>query len=136
MSEELVGKRVRIKPGKICSRSDIVTPQETKILEISNPRITPKVKYKVNVKVEFDSSKIWTTWLYRDQFEVIEDEEENQLLCEMEDGNKVYFAYDRCDYVQLEKYQRSMVTDELEDEPITVEIYPKEFLIKALDEVE
>jgi len=58
---------------------------------------------------------------------------EDRLLYEMEDGNKRYFIFDRNEYVQVEKYRRSMVTDELEDDPISIELYPKELFIKAIE---
>ena len=56
----------------------------------------------------------------------------SRKLAVMEDGNKKYFVFDRNEYVQIEKYRRSMVTDELEDDPISIEIYPKEVLWEAL----
>lgn len=73
MSEDLVGEFVRIKPEKIDSRSDIVTPQKTQIIEVSAGSSFSKPKYKVNVEVAFESDSLWTTWLYRDQFEIIEE---------------------------------------------------------------
>ena len=57
----------------------------------------------------------------------------SRKLAEMEDGNKKYFVFDRNEYVQIEKYRRSMVTDKLESDPITIELYPKELLSEALD---
>ena len=57
----------------------------------------------------------------------------SRKLAEMEDGNKKYFVFDRNEYVQIEKYRRSMVTDKLESDPISIELYPKELLSEALD---
>ena len=57
----------------------------------------------------------------------------SRKLAEMEDGSKKYFVFDRNEYVQIEKYRRSMVTGELEHDPITIELYPKELLSEALD---
>ena len=51
----------------------------------------------------------------------------------MEDGNKKYFVFDRNEYVQIEKYRRSMVTDKLESDPISIGLYPKELLSEALE---
>ena len=58
----------------------------------------------------------------------------SRKLAEMEDGNKKYFVFDRNEYVQIEKYRRSMVTDELESDPISIELYPKELLLGALED--
>ena len=58
----------------------------------------------------------------------------SRKLAELEDGNKKYFVFDRNEYVQIEKYRRSMVTGELEDDPITIELYPKELLSEALED--
>ena len=55
-------------------------------------------------------------------------------LAEMEDGNKKYFVFDRNEYIQVEKYRRSMVTDKLESNPISIETYPKEVLWEALED--
>ena len=57
----------------------------------------------------------------------------SRKLAEMEDGNKKYFVFDRNEYVQIEKYRRSMVTDKLESDPISIGLYPKELLWEALD---
>ncbi len=61
---------------------------------------------------------------------------DGRLLYEMGDGNKKYFVFDRNEYIQVEKYRRSMVKDELEEEAITIELYPKELFLKALSEAE
>jgi len=75
-SEELTGVAVRIIPEKV-ARLDVVGGQET---EITGQYFLKGVgmKYEMDVTVTY-SNEIKTTALFREQFEIIEQDEEEQL---------------------------------------------------------